>query len=102
MSYSFSVQAATKADGIKAAEAEFDKMVESQPAHKHDKAAALANLTASLALLPDTIPEGQVYRIGLNGYISWAYNPGENNADPDPSQFNAIGVSTSLSIGLPY
>lgn len=100
MSYAFNVQAATKAEAQTLAEAEFDKVVAAQPIHARDKAAALANVEASLELITDELPEGQVYRVGVNGYVGW-YDPSGQIAQADVP-LNSIGVSVNVAIGLPF
>lgn len=70
MSYSFSVQAATKAEARAAAEAKFDaEVIKPQPIHERDKAAVLANVDSALALLADD-PNYDVV-VSINGYVSW-------------------------------
>ncbi len=71
MSYSFSVQATTKAEAKAAAETKFDEVVVQQPIHARDKAAALANVSAVVDLLTDKVPEGHIISVGVSGYVSW-------------------------------
>jgi hypothetical protein len=85
MSYSFQVKAATKAEAKAAVEAEFDKVVEQQPEHARDKAAALANANASIDLLADD--DTQDVSVSCNGYISWCV---EDNA---PGPLTAVSVA---------
>lgn len=53
MSYSFSSQAATKAEVLKKVAAEFDHVVGQQPVHAADKEQVLAAVTAFVNLLRD-------------------------------------------------
>jgi hypothetical protein len=76
MSYSFQVTGADKAAAKAAVEAEFDKVVESQPIHSRDRQAALANASAVIDLLVDD-PTCDV-RVTVNGYVGWR---GESGPD---------------------
>jgi hypothetical protein len=68
MSYSFTVQAATKADALTAAEQEFDKVVEGQPMHAKDRKAAM---TAAQNVV-DLLPGDRAVTVSVSGYLSWA------------------------------
>lgn len=88
MSYSFNVKAVTKAKAKAAVEAEFDKVIQEQPVHAQDKAAALANANAVIDLLADN--DNQDVGVSCNGYATWQAYIGDT---PDPMSF--IGVSVS-------
>lgn len=85
MSYSFNVKAATKAEAKAAVEAEFDKVLDNQPEHARDKAAALANANAVIDLLADD--ETRDVGVSCNGYISWRV---EDNA---PGPLTGVSVA---------
>lgn len=53
MSYSFSVRGDTKAVVVADMQAKFDRLVAAQPAHQRDAAAAMAAVTAFVAVLED-------------------------------------------------
>lgn len=89
MSYSFGVVAKTKGELCDAAAAKFDEeVVQFQPVHAKDKAAALANLDGALACLPDAV-EGRELVASLNGYLSW--QGGSENPE-------FIGASVSVNV----
>jgi len=88
MSYSFSVQAATKAEAKAAVEAEFDKVVKFQPVHAQDKPAVLANAGAVIDLLVDD--DTMDISISCNGYVGWG-----DSADPATVPLWSASVSAS-------
>lgn len=94
MSYSFTVQAANKADLRERAAVKFDGVVASQAVHAADKAAALANLDGALAVLPDAM-EGRELTATLGGYLSWA------QATSEPSEFTGVSVSVNAAWFVP-
>ncbi len=69
MSYSFSVQATSKASAKELVAAKFDEVVASQPIHVRDKAAALANANAVIDLLADD--DTREISVSVNGYVGW-------------------------------
>lgn len=70
MSYSFNVQAKTKAEAKEAIAAEFDKVVEGQPVHQADMPSARAAADAFVDVL-DAPTDGQNVKVTVNGYVSW-------------------------------
>lgn len=97
MSYSFSIKAATK-DAAKAAVSEaFDKVVEAQPIHVRDKAAALANASAAIDLLADDAPEGSMISVSVNGYVSWRETLRADGSNPLTGA--SIAASAAYSAG---
>lgn len=92
MSYSFSVMGATKDEAKTLIEAEFDKIIASQPVHAADKAAALAAAGAFIDLLTDP-PEGKVVRVSMHGSLGWN--------EPDPKSFTGSGVGVSAQLWQP-
>ena len=91
MSYSFSVKAATKAEAKAAVEAEFDKVVASQPIHARDKAVALANASAVIDLLMD-VPADKLVSVSVNGYVGWMVD--QEGKQP----LNSASVSAGASL----
>ncbi len=72
MSYEFNVCAPTKAAALGVAEWSLDEMIKEQPAHAHDKAAALAAAEAFVNLIRDPV-EGEMVWIHLSGSLGhWA------------------------------
>ncbi|WP_257164708.1 hypothetical protein [Bradyrhizobium sp. SRS-191] len=71
MSYSFNVSASTKSDAKTAVAAKVDEMIVSQPIHARDKQAILANASAVIDLLSDTVPEDHYVAVSCSGYVSW-------------------------------
>lgn len=70
MSYSLSVKGDTKAQARENAEEKFDtQVVANQPVHVQDKAAALANLDTSLAMIAEPQPHEEV-NVTMHGSIS--------------------------------
>lgn len=88
MSYSFTVRGANKDEVIRAADAELINVVDSQPTHKHDKAAAKAAVIAYVELL--TVPDGKEIEVRVSGSLGW---PNET-----PDQFSSANVSVSASV----
>ena len=70
MSYSFDVQAPTKAEAKAAIEAEFDKVLSSQPVHEADLPAARVAAAAFVEVLKDPTEAEQV-KVRVNGWVSW-------------------------------
>lgn len=68
VSYSLSLKAATKAAAAALAAAKLDEVIVSQPVHKVDRAAALANLQAHLDLLPEAT-EAQEVVVSMHGSV---------------------------------
>lgn len=69
MSYSFSIKAATKAAALAAAAAKFDvEVVASQPVHKVDRDAALANARAHLDLIAEPA-DGEEVVLSMHGSV---------------------------------
>lgn len=93
MSYSFTLQAATKAEARTQAEVEFDRIVAQQPVHVQDKPAALAALDAYLALLADT-PDQDIY-VSCHGSVGYRWAP-DDVAERVPLTSVAVGVSAYL------
>ena len=98
MSYSLATQrAATKSALLAAVAAAFDATVTpTQPVHKHDRDAHLANFERQLFLLPDTLPEGKEYTGTMNGYLSW-YRI-DASGEPSPADFTSAGFGCSVGI----
>jgi hypothetical protein len=76
MSYSFSLIAANKAALLELAAFKLKAVTETQPEHAHDMPAALANLNAHLALIPEP-REGQQVGASMHGSVTWTRAPGE-------------------------
>lgn len=95
MSYSFSVQAATKDDAKAAAVKAFDDVVAAQPIHARDRDAALANINAAIDLLVDD----PAYHISVssNGYVSWRENLNAEGSNP----LSTASISASASLVSP-
>lgn len=93
MFYSFSVKADTK-EAAKAAVSEaFDKVVESQPIHARDKAAAVANASAAIDLLSDEAHDGKAISVSVNGYVSWIETLRADSSNP----LTTASISASAS-----
>lgn len=86
MSYSFNVTGADKTDAVAKASAELDKVVESQPVHEGDRAAAQAAVEAFVGLVKDP-GEAQAVYVSVNGSVYKA---------EDGFQSASVGVSVSL------
>lgn len=70
MSYSFNVQAPTKAEAKEKIEAQFDAVLNSQPVHAADLPAARAAAAAFVDVLNEPNEAEQV-KVRVNGYVSW-------------------------------
>lgn len=90
MSYSFSVQAASKDEAKQKAAAEFDKVVASQPAHAADKESALAAVGAFIDLLTD-VPADHHIAVSMYGSVGW------HSAEPDKFTAASVGVSAHFA-----
>lgn len=77
MSYSFNIRAADKAAAKAAVAAEMAKVVETQPDHAVDQAAALAVAGTQIDLLKDE-PDMDV-AVSMNGSIGWIAQPSAQN-----------------------
>jgi hypothetical protein len=97
MSYSFSVKADTKEAAKVAVSDAFDKVVESQPIHARDKAAALTNAAAVIDLLTDPAPEGSAINVSCSGYVNWMEVLREDGSNP----LTTASVSASASYVSP-
>lgn len=86
MSYSFTVHAASKAEALDLVEAEFEKVVQSQPVHAADKEQAQAAAAAFIELMPDDADKD--VHVTVNGSIAWT------GLNDDPS-FTAASCSVS-------
>lgn len=95
MSYSFSFQAANKAEAKKAVEAALEGMVAQQPIHARDKAAALANASAVIDLLVDD-PD-LIVSVNLNGYVGWRDVLSADGSNP----LATASISASASLVVP-
>ncbi|WP_296741484.1 hypothetical protein [Mesorhizobium sp.] len=80
MSYSFNVQAASKAAAKAAVAAKFDEVIATQPIHARDKTAALANANAVIDLLMDD--DTREISVSVNGYVGWQENLREDASNP--------------------
>lgn len=67
MSYSFAVKGKTKEALMEAIKAQLEKVIETQPAHKHDQEAAVMNASRLSTLLVGEPPEGQVVWASMHG-----------------------------------
>lgn len=75
MSYSFGVKGPNKTAARAAAEKRLDEEIKEQPAHTRDRAQALANVDAHLALVSDPLSTEEVH-IGMHGAIVFNGNDG--------------------------
>ena len=91
MSYSFNVQASTKAAAKDAVEVKFDEVIAAQPIHARDKAAALANANAVIDLLMDG--DTREIAVSVNGYVGWLEALREDGSNP----LQSASVSASAS-----
>ncbi len=69
MSYSFTFQAADKAQAKEKAAAEFDKVVSSQPLHARDRDPVLAAVSAFVDLIADD--ESKDIYVSVSGSVGW-------------------------------
>ena len=86
MSYSFSVTAATKAAACRAVSAELDKVVESQPVHAADRAAAQATAETFIIMLQGD-PDMDIH-VSMHGSIVTA---------EDGVRTASVGVTANLT-----
>lgn len=93
MSYSFSVNAATKDEAKIGVLSQFNQVVLSQPTHAKDKEAAVTAANAFIDLLETPSLEQEVL-VTMWGSLSWNYQEGGN----EPTQFT--GGSVSITVGL--
>ena len=92
MSFSFDFTVANKAAAKARAVTELDEIVRVQPAHKHDRAAALAATHAFIDLLADD--DTKDIRINVHGSVSWNHNPDDPYGEKSPPLTVAsMGVS---------
>lgn len=91
MSYSFNVQAASKAAAKEAVATKFDEVIASQPIHARDKAAALANANAVIDLLADD--DARNISVSVNGYVGWQEALRDDGSNP----LQSVSVSTTAS-----
>ena len=91
MSYSFSVQASSKAAAKDEIAAKFDEVISAQPIHARDKAAALANASAVIDLLMDD--DTRDISVSVNGYVGWEENLREDGSNPLRSASVSAGAS---------
>ncbi len=89
MSYSFSINALTKADAKSAVANNFADVVERQPIHAADKDAALAAAGAFIDMLTDPT-EDQAINVSMHGSFIWS--------EPEPKSFTGAGVGISASL----
>lgn len=93
MSYSFSLKAATKAAAAAAAAAKFDEMLTTQPVHKADRAAALANLQAHLDLVREPGDTDEV-SVSMHGSITGVFDQETHEA----TSLSTAGSGCSVSV----
>lgn len=91
MSYSFNVQAASKAAAKDAVVAKFDEVIATQPIHARDKDAALANANAVIDLLADD--DEREISVSVNGYVGWRETLRDDGSNP----LRSVSVSASAS-----
>jgi hypothetical protein len=70
MSYSFNVQARTKAEAHQKIAAEFDAVLDSQPVHEADLPAARVAAAAFVDVLKEPT-EKEAIKVRVNGYVTW-------------------------------
>ncbi len=80
MTYSFHVQASTKAAARIAVAEKFDEVVAAQPIHARDKAAALTNANAVIDLLMDD--DTTEISVSVNGYVGWEEVLRDDSSNP--------------------
>jgi hypothetical protein len=91
MSYSFNVQAATKAAAKEAVVAKFNEVIASQPIHARDKDAAIANANAVIDLLADG--DDREIAVSVNGYVGWQEALRDDGSNP----LRSASISASAS-----
>lgn len=90
MSYSFCVKTPTKDEAKTAVAKYFDeRIIASQPIHARDRAAVLANVSATIDLLADD--DTKDVQVSGNGYVNWTVTP-------DPMPLVAVSISSSASL----
>lgn len=93
MSFSFTVQAASKAEVEQRVDERFAAIIQGQPVHAADEPALKALTKAYLALLPDNTPDDQKeYKLDLSGSLSWEHVPGET-----PKAFTMANVQCTVA-----
>lgn len=92
MSYSLTVKASNKDEAKQEVAKQFDAMTESQPVHKRDRAAVLANVDAVLGVLADD--DSRDVAVSVNGYLSWQTFEGAR----EDEAFSAVSVSAQASL----
>lgn len=70
MSYSFGVEAASKAEAVEKVAAELSKVAESQPEHAVEKQAVQDAATALVNVLVDPTDKENI-GVSMNGSLSW-------------------------------
>ena len=91
MSYSFGIVALSKAAALAAVAVKLDEVVAQQPIHEHDRAAAEAQATAVVELVPEPA-EGEEIVVGVCGYVQW------QGTYPDNHKINAVNVNVTASL----
>jgi len=84
MSYSFNINAASKAAAKSSVAAELEKVVQSQPVHAADRAAAQAAADAFIDLLDDG--DERPIAVSVSGSVSYAH-------DGSPDKLTTTSVS---------
>lgn len=92
MSYSFSVNAASKAEAKQKIATAFDSVVASQPSHAADREAALAAGGAFIDLLTDPAGDQQI-QVSMHGSLGW-----RRWRHDDPKAFTGAGVGVSATV----
>lgn len=93
MSYSFSIQKATKAEAKAAVESQMAEVVQNQPTHVHDQLGACASAAAFIDLLADD--ESKDVVVSVHGSLGWRGSYAAAPADYSFTSAN-IGVSANL------
>lgn len=83
MSYSFSVRGSNKSEALQKAKDEFDRVVQTQPAHQADRDQAIAATEAFVNVLTDD--DTKDIALNVTGSVSWR--------DADGKQITSAGVS---------
>lgn len=89
MSYSFSITADTKAEAKQKISDAFDNVVNGQPSHAADQAAAVACGQAFVDTLADPHDGDEIF-VSMYGSLSWKKD--------EPKEILAAGVSVSASL----
>lgn len=90
MSYSFEFAVATKAEAKERVAAELAGVVNFQPAHAQDRAAALAAAHAFIDLLADD--DTKDIRVNVHGSVGWNHNPDDPYGEKSPLTHASVGV----------